>query len=146
MFDPYIHSYIAICICDTQMPPKSTCNSQTHSIVAVSKVIQSSRSYIFVFLKSSSHKVDTYDPDMRFPTMWYVRPAKAQTSSAYVQTDQSLCSSLEYSMTVKLLTEHHMAVQAHLSLHLSKCHIVGNHMSRLTYQPSSYSSSEAIIG
>ena len=45
---------------------------------------------------------------------------------------------LEYSMTVKLLTEQHLAflsllyaVQASLSLHLSKCHIVGNHMSRL---------------
>ena len=41
-------------------------------------------------------------------------------------------------MTVTLLTEHHLeflslkeAAQAHLSLHLSKCHIVGNHMSRL---------------
>ena len=39
--------------------------------------------------------------DMRFPTMWYVRPA-------YAQSDQSLCSSLEYSMSVKLLTEHHL--------------------------------------
>ena len=51
--------------------------------------------------------------------MWYVRPAKAQTS------DQSLCLSLEYSMTVKLLTEHHLeflsltgAAQARLSLDL----------------------------
>ena len=41
-------------------------------------------------------------------------------------------------MIVKLLTEHHLeflsvkrAIQARLSLHLSKCHIVGNHMSRL---------------
>ena len=49
---------------------------------------------------------------MRFPTMWYVRPAKAQT--------------LEYSMSVKLLTEHHLeflslkeAAQARLSLHMS---------------------------
>ena len=42
---------------------------------------------------------------MRFPTMWYVRPAKAQTSLRIAQTDQSLCWSLEYSMTVKLLTE-----------------------------------------
>ena len=63
---------------------------------------------------------------MRFPTTWYVRPAKAQTSL------------LEYSMTVKLLTEHNLeflglkeAVQARLSQQLSKCHIVGNHMSRL---------------
>ena len=43
-------------------------------------------------------------------------------------------------MSVKLLTEYHLeflslkeAAQAHLSLHLSKCHIVGNHMSRLNY-------------
>ena len=43
-----------------------------------------------------------------------------------MQSDQSLCQSLEYSMTVKLLTEHHLeflilkkAAQARLSLHLS---------------------------
>ena len=51
-------------------------------------------------------------------------------------------------MSVKLLTEHHLeflnlkkATQAHLGLHtqahlgllLSKCHIVGNHISRLNY-------------
>ena len=40
---------------------------------------------------------------MRFPTMWYVRPAKA-----YAQSDQSLCKSLEYFMSVKLLTENHL--------------------------------------
>ena len=41
-------------------------------------------------------------------------------------------------MTVKLLSEHHLeflslkgAAQARLSLHLSKCHIVGNHMLRV---------------
>ena len=40
-------------------------------------------------------------------------------------------------MIVKLLTEHHLvflslkeAAEARLSLHLSKCHIVGNYMSR----------------
>ena len=38
---------------------------------------------------------------MRFPTMWYVRPAKPQISLRI-----RLCLSLEYSMTVKLLTEH----------------------------------------
>ena len=61
-----------------------------------------------------------------------------RSACAYAQSDQSLCKSLEYSMTVKLLTEHHLrflskkeAAQARLSLHLSKCHIVGNHISRL---------------
>ena len=41
-------------------------------------------------------------------------------------------------MIVKLLTEHHLeflslkkAAEARLSLHMSKCHIVGNHMSQL---------------
>ena len=43
-------------------------------------------------------------------------------------------------MTVQLLTEYHLeflsikeAVQARLRLHLSKFHIVGNHMSRLSF-------------
>ena len=44
-------------------------------------------------------------------------------------------------MIVKLLTEHHLAflnfkeaAEAHLSLHMSKCHIVGNLMSRHYYK------------
>ena len=41
--------------------------------------------------------------DMRFSTMWYVRPSKA-----YAQSDQSLWKSLEYSMTLRLLTEQHL--------------------------------------
>ena len=43
-------------------------------------------------------------------------------------------------MSVKLLTEHHLeflslkgGIQARLSLHLSKCHIVGNHMPWLVF-------------
>ena len=44
---------------------------------------------------------------MRFPTMWYVRPAKPQISLRNAQSDQSLCKSLEYSMNVKVLTEQH---------------------------------------
>ena len=40
--------------------------------------------------------------------MWHVRPAKPQSGCAYAQSDQSLCKSLEYSMIVKLLTEHHL--------------------------------------
>ena len=34
-----------------------------------------------------------------------IRPA-----CAYAQSDQSLCLSLEYSMSVKLLTEHHLEI------------------------------------
>ena len=49
-------------------------------------------------------------------------------------------SGFYYSMSVKLLTEHSLEFLsltggctglARLSLHLSKCHIVGNHLSRL---------------
>ena len=64
--------------------------------------------------------------------------SKASDQPVPAQSDQSLCLSLEYSMIVKLLTEQHLeflslkeAAQARLSLHLSKCHIVGNHMSWL---------------
>ena len=45
---------------------------------------------------------------MRFPTMWYVRPAKDQISMRICASDQSFCLLLEYSMTVKLLTKHHL--------------------------------------
>ena len=39
--------------------------------------------------------------------MWYVRPGKDQP--AYARTsDQSLCNSYEYSMTVQLQTEQHL--------------------------------------
>ena len=47
---------------------------------------------------------------MRFPTMWYVRPAKPQISLGSMQSDQSLCLSLEYSMSVKLLAEYLLEV------------------------------------
>ena len=33
---------------------------------------------------------------------------RLRPACAYVQSDQSLCLSLEYSMSVKLLTEHHL--------------------------------------
>ena len=47
---------------------------------------------------------------MRLPTMLYMRPAMAQLSSAcaYAQSDQSISLSLEYSMSVELLTKHHL--------------------------------------
>ena len=45
-------------------------------------------------------------------------------------------------MTDKLMTERYLecpsfkdATEARLSLHLSKCHIVGNHMSWLIFKP-----------
>ena len=40
--------------------------------------------------------------------MWYVLPAKAQTSLRIGQSDHSLCLSLEFTMTVKLLADQHL--------------------------------------
>ena len=64
------------------------------------------------------------------------------SACAFAQSNQSLCLPLEYSMSVKLLTEHHLefldlkeAAEASLSLQLSKCHIVGNHTPRLKCNP-----------
>ena len=37
---------------------------------------------------------------------------RLRPACAYAQSDQSLCSSLDYSMTVKLLTEHHLEFQS----------------------------------
>ena len=33
---------------------------------------------------------------------------RLRPACAYAQTDQSICKSLEYSMNIKLLTEHHL--------------------------------------
>ena len=35
-----------------------------------------------------------------------------RSACEYAQSDQSLCKSLEYSMSVKLLTEHHLECQS----------------------------------
>ena len=55
-------------------------------------------------------------------------------------------------MSVKLLTEHNLeflslkeATQARLSLHLSKCRIVGNHMPRLRLKSNLYMSASVKI-
>ena len=37
-------------------------------------------------------------------------PSKASDQPAHTQSDQSLCFSLEYTMSVKLLIEHHLEV------------------------------------
>ena len=40
--------------------------------------------------------------------MWFSDQQSLRSACAYAQSDQSLCLSLEYSMSVKLLTEHHL--------------------------------------
>ena len=47
---------------------------------------------------------------MGFPTMCLCDQQKLRSACAYGQSDQSLYSSLEYSMSVKLLTEHLLEV------------------------------------
>ena len=45
---------------------------------------------------------------MRFPTMWYKRPAKPQISLRIRAVCSEPLLSLEYSMTVELLSEHYL--------------------------------------
>ena len=45
---------------------------------------------------------------MRFPPMWYMRPASLRSACANAQSDLSIRRSLEYSMSVQLLTEHNL--------------------------------------
>ena len=63
---------------------------------------------------------------------------RLRPACAYAQSGQSLCQSLEYSMTLKLLTDRHLeflslkgGITGSSESTLVKCHIVGNHMSRL---------------
>ena len=59
---------------------------------------------------------------------------RLRPACACAQSDQSLCLSLDYSMSVKLLTEHLLGgSKLKRRLQLSKCQIVGNHMPRLNY-------------
>ena len=47
--------------------------------------------------------------DMRFQTMSYMcNQQRLRPACAYTQSDQSLCWSLEYSKSVKVLTEQHL--------------------------------------
>ena len=50
-------------------------------------------------------KFDKLSHDMRFQTMYQ---QSLRSACAYMQSDQKLCKWLEYSMTVKLLTEQHL--------------------------------------
>ena len=56
------------------------------------------------------YHVFNHSRDMRFPTMWNNRcyHQRLRPACVYTQYDQSLCLSLEYSMSVTLLTEHHL--------------------------------------
>ena len=75
-----------------------------------------------------SHTMRYMSRDMRFPTMWYVRPAKAQTS---------LCIRAVWPEPLlvawKLLTEHYLELDRP-SQFVSKCHIVGKSTCRGPYK------------
>ena len=45
---------------------------------------------------------------MRFPTYGMCDQQSLRSACAYAQSDQSLCKSLEYYLSVKLLTKHHL--------------------------------------
>ena len=68
---------------------------------------------------------------------------RLRPACAYAQTDQSLCLSLNYDMSVKLLIERNLVFLSItlgctglLSLHLLKWHIVGDHISRFKHSQS----------
>ena len=78
--------------------------------------------------------------DMRFQTMWYVRPAKPQISLCICSLIKAFASRLNivwllgyWLNSIWSFYALKEASQAHLSLYLSKCHIIGNHMSWLNY-------------
>ena len=45
---------------------------------------------------------------MRFPTCGMCDQQRLRPACAYAQSDQSLCKSLEFSMNIQLLAEHHL--------------------------------------
>ena len=68
---------------------------------------------------------------------------RLRPACAYAQTDQSLCLSLNYYMSVKLLIELNLVFLSItggctglLSIHLLKWHIVGDHISRFKHSQS----------
>ena len=77
---------------------------------------------------------------------------RLRPACAYARSDQSLCKSLEYSMSVKLLTEHHLGFLSlkggctgSSELTLGKYHIVGNHMPRLIWSWMFFSTDPTLI-
>ena len=78
---------------------------------------------------------------MRFPTMWYVQQQCLRSACTYAQSDQGLCWSLAYSVSVKLLPEHHLeflrlkecctgsSESTHVKMpHCSKSHVTAHFM------------------
>ena len=74
-----------------------------------------------------------------------------RSACTYVQSDQSLCLSLEYSRSVKLLTEHHLeflslkggstgsSKSTHVKMsHCRKSHVAAHISSELTHVSTSY--------
>ena len=53
-------------------------------------------------------EISTYEPRHEISNNVVCATSKASDQPAYAQSDQRLCQSLEYSMTVKLLTEHYL--------------------------------------
>ena len=86
--------------------------------------------------------LNIYEPWHEITNYVVCETSKGSDQPAHMRSlVRALASRLNILLSVKLLTEHHLeflslkeAAQACLSLHLSKCHIVGNHMSRLIYK------------
>ena len=95
-------------------------------------------SWLYVLTRFNKiHGLNYMSRDTRFLSMWYVRQAKAQISLhiSTVWSELLLVAWIFYESKATDQTSNvsfwawKEAAQAGLSLHLSKCHIVGNHMS-----------------
>ena len=63
---------------------------------------------LFWYISRECKKQQHMSRDMRFPTSGLCDQQSLRSACAYAQSEQSLCQSLEYFMSFKLLTEHHL--------------------------------------
>ena len=61
-----------------------------------------------VMMENVVHVVSDMSQSVRFPTL--CDQQSLRSACAYGQSDQRICLTLEYSMIVKLLTEHHLEI------------------------------------
>ena len=62
------------------------------------------------YIQTLMTTINTFDPWHVVSNNLVCATSKCSDQPAYAQSDQSLCKLLEYSMSVKLLTEHHLPI------------------------------------
>ena len=116
---------------------RHTANNESWLLLRLEVLLCSINLQYVLSSKSPSCGIYNMSQCMRFPTMWYVWPAKPQTSLriravwseplqvAWIFYD---CKATDRTPALKETTE------ARPSLHISKCHIIGNLMPRDLYR------------